>query len=311
MKKSNDCILVTGGTGFIGSHVVQKFLELEYKVIVLKRKTSDIWRIKEVKDQCLFYDIEDGLENVFKENRINSIIHLATKYVKKHKNLQDIKDMIETNITYPSLLLELAVKYKVTKFINTGTCFEYKLTNKKISEEDKAEAYNFYAATKLAFEEILKYYVNNQKIKAVTLKLFFPYGEKDNQKIIPLIISALLNNKSLNITKGEQEINYTYVGDIIKAYLRALDYLQSTAYGGYKHFNIGNDKTSSIKEIVKYLEEISGKRNLIKLGALPYPIKEIMYMNCYNEKARKILKWSSKTDIKTGLKRTYEFYKNL
>jgi len=311
MKKSNDFILVTGGTGFIGSHIVEKLIQLKRKVIILKRKSSHIWRIKAVLNKCLIYDVEDGLENVFKQKKIDLIIHLATKYLKYHKNLQEIKEMIETNITYPSQLLDLAVKYKVNKFINTGTCFEYKAASKKIKEEDKVEAYNFYAATKLAFEEVLKFYATNHGTKAITLKLFFPYGEKDNHKLIFLIINAMLKNKPLKTTKGEQRINYTYVSDIVEAYIKAIDYLGSIAYHSYEHFNIGSEKSFTVQEIVKYLEEISGKKDLIKLGSLPYPVNEITYANCYNEKAREKLGWCPKTDIKTGLKKTFTFYKNL
>ncbi len=309
--KTDKNILVTGGTGFIGSHLINILLNLNYNVILLKRKLSDIWRIKEFLPGCLVYDIEKGMENVFKQNKIDLIIHLATKYVKSHETSQDIRDMIETNITYPSQLLDLSAKYKVNKFINTGTCFEYKPTTKKIREEDKNEAHNYYAATKLAFEEILKFYVNVCKIKAVTLKLFYPYGEKDNKKLISLIISSLLANKPLNITKGEQEINYTYVDDIADAYIKSIYYLDSNKYCDYEHFNIGIDKTSKLKDIVNYLEEITGKKGIIKLGALPYPVNEIMYFNCYNEKAREKLGWRPKTDIKTGLQKTYKFYKNL
>jgi len=300
-------ILVTGGTGFIGSHLVHKLLKLKHKVILLKRRMSDTWRINDVLKQCFIYNSDDNLEKVFRENKIDIIIHLATKYVKFHKHSKEAKEIINTNITFPTLLLDLAVKYKVNGFINTGTCFEYRLTNKKLKETDKIEPYNFYAASKIAFEEVLKFYSKNYKINAVTLKLFYPYGEKDNQKLISLVITALLQKQKLCLNSGKQKLNFTYISDIVDAYIKVLNFIFSSEYTSYEVFNTGADKAYSVRQIVHYLQKIYHDKGDINFGTSSHKNKDIKHMNCNNQKAKRLLNWQPKVNLATGLDKTYNY----
>lgn len=303
-------ILISGGAGFIGSHLINKLLMLRYNIIIVVKRSTNLYRIKDIlkKIKVIVIDDENDIENVFKQIRIDYIIHLAGKYVKIHTINEEIKEMIKSNIIFPSLLLNAAVKYKVKGFINTGTCFEYKLTNKKISEDDVIQPYDYYASTKLAFEEILKFYSLNYNIKALTLKLFYPFGEKDNKKLITLIISSIINNEPLNLTKGEQKLDYTYITDIIDAYIKSLKYIKSSKTNKYEVFNIGSDKVCSIKYIVRIIKKLSQNNNPVKLGEKPYSNKEIMYMNCNYMKAKKLLGWNPKVNIEEGLRKVYNYH---
>lgn len=303
-------ILITGSTGFIGSHLAHQLSKPNHRLILLKRIKSNPWRLSDIAKKLIFYDIDslNILKKVFEENKIDLIIHLATKYVKLEKTPDEIKQMNEVNIHFPSLLLSFAVGNQVKYFINTGTCFEHKLTGKKITEKTPAQAYNYYAATKLAFEEILKYFASQNKIRAITLKLFYPYGEKDNEKIIPLIIKSFIKGETLFVTKGEQKLNFTYVGDIIDAYMQTIKFITSTKYVHYENFNIGNNRSYTLGQLIAIIEKISGKPNKINLGALPYAKNEIMSTVCDCNKAKKMLHWSPKTDIFSGLSKTYNYY---
>ncbi len=304
-------ILLTGATGFIGSHLLTALIKKrKNKIILLKRTTSSTWRINSLLNKVKTYDIDNvhNIENIFRENSIEAIIHLATLYIKQHSNKEDIVRMNQANILFPSLLLECAEKYKVKTFINTGTLFEYKTSRNKISEESPVEAYNYYAATKLAFEQILKYYNKSSTLKALTLRLFYPYGEKDNAKVIPQIMKAFIREKQLNLSEGRQKLNFTYVGDIADAYLKALTYINSDKYKQYEIFNIGADKVYSIRQIVNIIKHIAKKNIPIKFGAFPYNSNEIMYTNCDYKKANKFLGWFPKNDIEQGLQRTYNYY---
>jgi nucleoside-diphosphate-sugar epimerase len=307
-------ILITGATGFIGSHLVERLLaEKKHKLILIKRKTSDIWRIKDFINKCLVYDYTElqDLEKIFTENKVDLIIHLATKYVKYENDVNEINEIINTNINFPSTLLYYADKYEVRYFINTGTCFEYQLVNKKINENENKRPFNFYASTKLAFEEILRYYSLNKNIKAITLKLFYPYGEKDNNnKLIPFLIRSIIQNKEINLTKGEQKLDYTYIEDIVDAYLKSIDYIKKIK--NYEIFNIGNSKAIAIKEIINYLFKLSRKKIKVSLGKIPYNLNEIMFLEADNKKAKKFLGWKPQNSTYDGLKKTYNFYvKNL
>ncbi len=302
-------ILITGGTGFIGSHLTFRLLSLGHKITVLKRPTSDIWRIKEIARKINIIDLESfkNLESVFINNNLDTVIHLATAYIKHSDRRKEINQMKNTNITFPSLLLNFAIKNKVKYFINTGTCFEYKLSDTKIDENHKISPYNFYASTKIAFEVLLKSFVEKNYIRGITLKLFYPYGEKDNNKVIPLMIKAILKKEKLNLTKGEQELDFTYVDDIVEAYIKALSFISSIKYKKYEVFNIGTDEVYKLKNIGKLLENLSGNYKSLNFSN-PYPLDEIMYMSCNYKKAMKLLNWKPETSIINGITKTYESY---
>lgn len=303
-------ILITGGSGFIGSYLIKRLISLHHKLILLKRSNTDLWRIKNIVSKCKVYNIDqsNSYDKIFTENKIDIIIHLATKYVKYEEDEKDIKEMINTNIFFPTLLLDRARKFNVKFFINTGTCFEYKRLRRKLKETDETLPFNFYSSTKLAFEEILKYYSTKYDIKAVTLRLFYPYGERDNDyKLIPSLILALLKNQEIKLTKGEQRLDFTYVDDIVEAYVKTIKKIKSLR-NNYSIFNIGYGRAIKLKKIVKILENLHGNIKKIKLGSLPYKPNEIMYMESDNKKAKTVLGWIPKTSIEAGLTNVYNFY---
>lgn len=303
-------ILITGGTGFIGSYLIQKLHKINHKIILLKRSFSNTWRINDIMDKLIIYDLDKlvDLENIFSKNKIDLIIHLAGLHIRHHSTIKEIEKMNNANINFPIKLLDIAVKFQVKGFINTGTFSEYKLTIKPASEKDEIEPYNYYSATKSVFENLLKFYTANNNLKGVSLRLFSPYGEKDNNKIIPLIIKSLIFSKELNLTKGEQRLSFTYIDDIIGAYIKSINFMFSDKYKHYEEFNIGATENVSIKKIIKIIEKISNKKNKIKLGVLPYHKHELMFGLCDNHKARKLLRWLPKVSIIEGLKKTYNYY---
>ena len=300
-------ILLTGATGFIGSHLLEKLLKESYNVIVLKRSFSDTWRIKHLLIKVKKYDIDKiSLETVFKENKIDCVIYLATYYRKKHSK-EDVVNMIDTNIKFPSELLEQMRLSSVKYFINTGTFFEYAQKSEPINETQSRLPYDLYAATKIAFSEILKYYSDQQSITSIDLKLFAPYGPKDNEKLIVFVVKNYLGKKKFSISPGEQKWNWTFVKDIADAYIKALKYIEKMD-NSYEVFNIGSDKIYSIKEIIEVIEKINGGECLVSYDK-PYSKNEIFYVCCDNTKAKNLLGWIPKYNLQDGLKQTYNYYR--
>ena len=163
-------ILITGATGFIGSHLLGKLLKLNYKIVVLKRTISDTHRIEHLLDEVITYDVDElnNFDKIFIDNKIDIIIHLSAMYLKEDKGKKEEQEMDKVNIYIPYQLLKSACKYKVKGFINTGTFFEYNLsTDKPINEKTTIRPYNYHTITKIVFEKILKIFVNNKKIKGV------------------------------------------------------------------------------------------------------------------------------------------------
>jgi len=303
-------ILVTGATGFIGSHLVRRLLDEKHTVYIYSRKKSNFERIQEVLPQIhviLIDKSHSGVKNIFSQNRIDGVIHLAGFY-RKIDDESNKAEMDSTNIEMPLQILSLAKKYKCTFFINAGSCFEYKQSTNQIKESSPLLPFNHYASTKIIFEKKMKEALNGSSMKALTLKLFFLYGERDNDKLVKLLVKSIVQKKQIQVTKGEQKLSFTYIADVIDAFLKAIEYVPFMKKS-YEEFVIGAPpiRVSSIFDLI---EEISGVHNCI-VRDKDYTPNEIMTMYTMSEKARRVLGWKPNWSLRDGLEKVYTYYKSL
>ena len=302
-----DYILVTGSTGFIGSNFVEELLKKKYKVILLKRSFSDTWRIKHLLDnfsrQLVLIDIDlTDMEDTFSNYAIEGIFHLAT-YYNKNPTFEEIHPMAKSNLLFPINVLNLATKYGIKYFINTGTFMEYTLNDKQLVSSYDLNPKTFYASTKISFEEIVKYYVANYNIKASTLKIYSPYGDKDDvSKIIPYMINNLLNGEDININNPSNMLNLVHVDDIVSAFLQVRENIMN--FDKYESFDIANNISYSLTDIYAFIKNYIEENNNIKINGIE--IEKIPNI-IYNEK----ISWNPKIEIELGLIKTIEYYKNV
>ncbi|WP_219428853.1 NAD-dependent epimerase/dehydratase family protein [Persephonella hydrogeniphila] len=298
-------VLLTGGTGFIGSHLIEHLLKEKINIILLKRSMSDTWRIKHLLKDIKTYNIDNVLiEEIFKENKLEAIIHLAT-YYKKYHGISDIENMIYSNITFPTKLLDMCLKYKVKYFINTGTFFEYNIKSLPVNENEEKKPFNLYSATKISFEDIAKFY--SDQVKIITLRIFSPYGEKDNEyKLIPTLIKKAILNEEIELSEGFQKLDFIYVKDIANAYVKVLQNIEKL--NTLESFNIGSGFPYSIREIVSIVEEILEKTVKVKWGK---PSKDIQICYADISKVKNYIGWEPKFSLKEGLERTISYYKEV
>ena len=290
--------LLTGATGFIGSHLLRRLLKEGHQVIILKRIYSNLERIKDV--PVTSYDINE-LDQAFLKENPDIIIHLATYYSKQHTG-NEIQQMFDANVVFPTKILEAMHNTGTKFFINTGTFFEYTPSDKPLSESSQLQPLNLYASTKIAFENALQFYTNNKNIKAVTLKLFSPYGPDDNTfKLIPALIDKIQKGESFDMTPGEQRLDYTFVEDIIDAYICAINFITKTT-NNYEAFNIGASNPVTIKEIAIKIAELLDKPSTVNFGAKSYSENEIMFSQADITKAKTMINWQPHHSITEGLK---------
>lgn len=303
----NKTVLITGGAGFIGSHLIKEILLYNYNVVLLKRTSTNLAKIREYLHYIKVYNIDRcTLDSIFTQNKIDYVIHLAGAYKKCHK-IDDIERFIKSNIEFGTQILECMSKHKVKYFINTGTFFEYKIERKLIKEDQDISPYNLYAATKRAFFEIVKYYSKNFDIKVIEFKLFSPYGPKDDEnKLMGYIINNHLNNEIFRMTPSQQKWNWTYVKDIAKAYVKGIQYFD-TMESNLEVFNIGSNKTHSVREVIETIEKLSSNKKLVVYDK-NYSKGELFYVNCDNTKAEEKLNWKPKFTLYQGLLNTYKYY---
>jgi CDP-paratose synthetase len=253
-------ILLTGATGFLGSHILEALLASEYHVVILKRSFSDTWRIAHLLDRIKAYDIDkEPLEQVFEKNRIDVVIHTATHY---GRNNGPVCKVVETNLLFPLHLLETAVQFNTDTFFNSDTLL-YKYLN-------------YYALSKKQFVEWLRIFSEEKKIKGVNLKIEHMYGSKDDPtKFVPWLVQQLnANAERIPLTKGEQKRDFIYVSDVVSAFLLLLDKRQYLA--GFSELEVGSGSAVRLKDFVLGLKEaltqIKGHelQTILDFGALPY-----------------------------------------
>mgnify|MGYP005625837217 FL=1 len=289
MKKLQT-ILLTGATGFLGSYLFEALLSKGHKVVILKRSTSDIWRIEGLFEQCVSYDVDtQPLELAFEEQHIDVVMHTACHY---GRNTDPMAQVVESNLIFGLQILDACLKFNTGTFFNTDTLLQKHL--------------NIYTLSKKQFVEWLKQ--ASKKIQVVNLKLEQMYGPKDDStKFVPWVLSQLEANVSeIKLTLGEQKRDFIYIDDVVSAYLTVLE--KSPGLENFNEFDVGTGQLVAVKSFLKNLKKIYeasfGLSNTsLVFGAIPYREGELMTVEINNQKLLD-LGWNPRTKLKAGLTST-------
>lgn len=312
MQNSIYKILISGATGFIGSHLTRRLIKEGYNVAIIKRRNSNIWRIKDLIDKIVSYDTDlqdtDEVIKVVIDFQPTIIFHLAAYYAVDHEP-EEISSMIETNVLGTINLLEAAKEAKIELFVNTSSCFVYEQNAEKIKEDANLKPLNLYALTKIHTEQACSFYAEKYRIKTITFRLFPPYGPADHERrLIPYVIKSFYQGKPLKLTSGMQKWDFTYVDDIVDAYVRLLS--ASNLPDGHDIFNIGTGKAASIREVVLWIKELMGITYEPEWGALPHRQNEVWFICAEISKAKAFLNWQPSKILKEGIGSTVKYYKS-
>lgn len=280
-------ILLTGANGFLGSHLLDALLSQQYNVLILKRSTSDLWRIAHLMDQVTSYDVDvQPLQQAFKEQKIDCVIHTACHY---GRNGDSIHRIVESNLLYGIQVLEAAIACNVKTFFNTDSLLPRDLTP--------------YSLSKKQLVDWLKH--QSVHIQVVNLRLEHMFGPKDDAtKFVSWVIAQLkANAPEIKLTQGEQQRDFVYIDDVVSAYLTVLSKLD--ALSRYNEFDVGSGVLTTVRSFLEQLKqacEVSfGKlETQLVFGALPYRDGEMMSVDV-NTQGLRDLGWSAKTDIGHGL----------
>ncbi len=283
-------ILLTGGTGFLGSHMLAELLANSMEVILLKRTTSNLSRIKGSLDKITSYDLDViDVKKVFDEHTIDTILHCATDYGRKNA---DPMQIIEANLILPVKLIELGKSHGVIYFINTDTLLE-----KRVSH---------YSLSKKQFNDWLKGYSNEMCCINVALEHFYGPGD-DQTKFVSRIIRQLLENQEkIDLTPGEQRRDFVYIDDVVSGFMTIINNREHFS-NGYFEFEIGSGHTISIKNLMTTVKKImKNTKTALNFGALPYRENEVMNSSVNLTSISK-LGWVCRNSLEQGLKKTIEF----
>jgi len=311
-------IFLTGAAGFIGFHTADRLLgkghnllciddlnnhydpSIKYKRIeFLKQKYKNKFQFERV-------DIrnKDELEKFFKNFDIEVVINLAARAGVRN-SVKNPWIYYETNLTGVLYILELIKKYNPSiLLIQASTSSVYGLNKIPFDEEDKVDKpLSPYAASKKASEELCHVYHYLYGINILIFRFFTVYGTygRPDMSIFRFIRWIDGGEELLLYGDGEQERDFTFVGDIVKAIEKGL------TFKGFEIINLGNDNPVKINYVIKTIENLLEKKAKIKyLDRHPADVPR----TCAKiDKARRILNWSPQIDIDTGLKIVVEWYK--
>ena len=336
--------LVTGGAGFIGSHLVEKLLTEGNKVINIdnfddfyayqtkcknvlesvqkrdfsfgKTKTDTLKNltqyVKESNYELHVVDIrnQQELESIFSNHNIDVIVHLAA-LAGVRPSIENPLEYQSTNIAGTMNLWELAKKYQINKFISASSSSVYG-NNTKIpfSEEDLVnEPISPYASTKRATEILGHVYHHLYKIDMIHLRFFTVYGPRQRPDLAIHKFTKLISEQKPIPFYGDGNTarDYTYIDDIIDGMMKSIDYIEKNS-SIYEIINLGENEVITLKEMVAMLEKTLKIK--AQMNYLPMQPGDVLKTNADISKAKKLIGYQPKTNFSMGISRFVEWFKN-
>jgi nucleoside-diphosphate-sugar epimerase len=271
IKSKMPTALITGATGFVGSHLARRLVQEGWRVHMVSRVDS---RLPEAEafayvTNHIYDGSTDSMLNCVVQAMPDVVFHLASLFLSQHA-VKDVNALIQSNVLFGSQLLEAMKENQVTNLVNTGTSWQH------YNNED----YNpvcLYAATKQAFEAILEYYIQACGIKAITLKLFDTYGPDDPRpKLFSLLSAAATSGETLDMSGGEQLIDLVHIDDVTEAYLIAAQRLIECKVKQHELYSVSSGNSMPLRDLVKLYSEVIGSAINVNWGARQYRFREVM-----------------------------------
>lgn len=319
--------LVTGGAGYIGSHMVKHLQDRNFKVDVIDNfSTGNRWALK----NCNIFEIDlldkTEVNNIFSKNNYDAVFHFAGKSIANESFIFE-QDYIENNVTASKNLLDCIVKHNIKNIIFSSSASIFgSINNTRVDEKYPKKPINPYGKTKLIFEEMLKEYSNNYNLNAAILRYFNAAGADESAIIgefhnpethlIPSIFNILMNKEDkLKIYGNDHKTkdgtcvrDYIHVSDLVNAHYLAFKKLVKSK--GCFDYNLGNGNGFSVLEIIRACENVTSR--VLRYEFVSKREGEPNYLVADSSKAISELKWEIKhRDINEIIKSAWRWHLRL
>lgn len=316
-------ILVIGGAGYIGSHVVKMLKAQGYSPVVYDNLSTGFKEAIDKKIPFIKGDLADKtlLKKVFKKYKVEAVMHFAA-FIEVGESVKNPAKYYQNNFAKVLNLLDSMVENKIKYFVFSSTAATFgNPIAKTISETHPQNPINPYGQTKLLVEKVLKDYDLAYGLKSTILRYFNAAGADESAKIgeahknethlIPLVLqTALGKRKEIKIfgtdyptPDGTCIRDYIHVNDLASAHILAIKYMLKT--GKSEDFNLGSSKGASVLEIIKKVQKITGKTFKVKKDKRRPGDPAILIAS--SKKAKKILNWKTTYSVDKIIKTAYKW----
>lgn len=314
-------ILVTGGTGYIGSITVRELLKKGHEVVVVDNVISG--NKESISCELIVGDLSDKdflINNV--KGEFDAVIHFAA-YALPGESMENPYKYFYNNLVGGLNLLEFMRERKVSRIIFSSTCAIYGYPEKlPVVEDASKHPESVYGESKLQFENVLHWYDVIYGIKSICLRYFNAAGgsldgqlgehHKPESHIIPIAINSVINNSEFHLYGNDYETedgtcirDYVHIEDLAIAHIQALDYLIKDTSSNV--FNIGFGRGYSNLEVIRMIEKVSGKKLNVAISSRRAGDPAIVYGDV--SKAKNILGFEAKySDLETIIKTAWNWH---
>ena len=285
-------ILVTGGAGFIGSHLVDRLIKEGHKPMVFDKKQGK--------------DINNSgqLSRAVRKNKFDGVVHLAAE-AGVRRSFEQPQLYFQTNVNGTLNLLECLRQSPKTGFVLASSSSVYGNSASvpfKETETNLAPV-SPYAVSKLTTEQISKIYADNYGLQTTILRLFTVYGPRNRQDMAAFTFTRdIIGGKPIKLFGQETMRDFTYIDDIVEGIIRAIERPFK-----FEIINLGNAKPLPVRELIRLIGQAADKKPKVIVSSLPAGDVNKTWADI--NKAKRLLGWQPTIDIKTGIEKLVEWYK--
>lgn len=312
MKK----VLITGASGFIGSHTVESALEKGYSVRVFLRYNSTGYvgnlrflgkKLKEI--EIFWGDIRDFTSVLRAVKGVDYVIHLAAQ-ISVPYSFQNPIDFAMNNVVGTTNILKASVECGISKFVYTSTSEIFGGSDEPLNEDSLRIPKSPYSASKVGADAMVKSFFYTYDLNTLILRPFNTFGPRQSiRALIPWIIYQGLRSEKVKLGNLEPKRDFTYVKDTVEGILLALE---KETEGG-DEINLGTGRSFSVMEVVEVVSKVLGKNLKVEVEEkFKRPKKaEVFNLIADNSKAKRVLGWEPKWSFEEGVRETVEYVRSL
>ncbi len=304
-------VLVTGASGFIGSHLTRRLVELGAEVHALTSTVSSVYptRLLDLRERITLHEgsLTDrgAMDAVVAAAGPELVAHLGA-YTHVGKSWQRVDECIQANVQGTVNLLMALAPAGYERFVNTGTSEIYGDVDVPFREDGPVHPISPYSVSKHSAEQYCRLFADSRAWPIVRVRPFNAYGPAQSpDRVIPELVARGLQGRPIKMTQGRQTREFNYVADLVEGFLLLL----TTPGIDGELFNLGCGEEVSMRELATKVMALLGDPVEVEFGALPDRPTEIWRMYADSTRARERLGWAPQVSLAEGLARTVDWYR--